>query len=83
MALLVKLKTRERTLTGARYDRDDVDHTHHGVLHVNYWLAVLRRPAYSQAGPVLRTVHGGRHLQLSAAGPHCIILSSKTGSIRE
>jgi len=35
--------TRERTLTGAGHDRDDMDHTHHGVLHIDHWLAVLRR----------------------------------------
>jgi len=53
---------------GVGDDRNDVDRTHHGLLHVHHWLAVLRRWADSQTGTMLRTVHGRCYIQFSSTG---------------
>jgi len=47
---------------GVGDDLDDVDCPNPGVLYVNHRLAIFRWRANGQAGPVLRTVHGRRHL---------------------
>jgi len=54
-------------ISGAEDHQRDLGRSCPRLLHVNHRLAILCRRAQSAGRHVLRSVHGGRHLQLPAA----------------